>query len=651
MKKISLLLDDKRFYLSACLAIVLHATLRGLAYARCIPAFDGDISHIVDTSSRILAGRIPYLDFIPQYGPLLYYWNTFWFWLAGADWSAGLFVDGVVGEVASLICAIYIAGRMLDRPRHQLLFVGAIWYLNLDWQAGLRFSLPFALLIVAAKECIRGNIARFSFACALTGLAHLLSPEVGAGVGAACLAMGVSCRWRYRDRPGRWFLASLANFLPVVLVAVVAPTLMLNYARTAIGLALSTNWYCGLAFPEPRPSLAAFVYFPPFIFIGATICGSVFGLVYAHRREQENNMENLAIAVFSAVVLRSALGRSDYYHLMFGLIPVLLLWIRFCLRRRHAILLLAVSLLPYAVQNGVDGNPFRGINLLSRDCPPGSEFLYGEGVWVPKNIRERARKVADYIQKATVPGEPVLSLPYPLYAHLARRPQALRICFPDQLELWPGWASSAVSLMDKQRMKLVIVDRDLCFPDDTCSMGIPKSDELAGRLSWFANSDEVATRELRAYLRRNYRLKDTISGVLIFVRRQAPVPSPREKVVSLIAPAPEEAGKLAPPKASSFPVPSVRCDEVRIDISCTYFPGMASFSKTSLAIRQETTDGRITECRVPVPPRYLGRDIRFPAPSSPIRRIELELVDPGGLNPAPITASLKGISFIKLVGR
>jgi len=619
----------------ALLAVLDIATVIPLASNAA--GLSGELGQVADASWRIFAGQLPGVDFKGLYGPLTYWWNALWFWLFGADWRALSLGQLVAEGFVTLGLAALSALVALRQDWSRVLFLLAI---GLVCQyIGPRIWLPFAgfCLVLGA-----GTSARVIAGCAMCGVSLLVSPETGlASCAGSALLLLVG-----KGRRGRVpALASLA--VPSLLALLLAPAMVREYVRNTAGLAGVTAYYGGLGFP-PFTKSTAFICYSPFVFTGFMLLRSLVLLFDTNRDRRETAAGDFALALVSAGFLRSALGRSDYGHLCFGMVPGVLLFLRACERlpRAAGAALAVACLVPFARMTWVDAWSTSWDFLRAHNRADWAE-LPGQRVRMPPGVIARFGVMRAGVDSYSRPGDPVLFLPLPFYAGLFGRHPAIPFLLPEHMVIAPDYSALAISMMEERRVPLVVLDRPACLPDGGQCLRTTRPGAFSGNINWETPADEVIFREFREYLRSRYRLARAARGLEFYVRREVPLPPPRDTVVARAALPPSGEQTLARGDAVEITVPALRCDEVRVDIACRYLPGLKSFAKTMLWVSWEDSRGLRTEGALRIPPARLGKDLRFTTGGAALRKLSLRVVPAGALEPFPRSVRLRGVSLVR----
>ncbi len=611
----------------------------------------GDVGQWVDSGDRILSGQLPYRDFMALYGPLLYFFTTLFYKLAGANWFAATLQLEVISPLICLFLIYYIAQRSFDRLRFKLLFIASAGIMGLDrffWTSALRVWLPLTGLVLAAEAFKRGQAKLFSCACALCGLCLFVSFETGCAAILACGLLAVY-GWfsKYRDR--KFCLGYLWFLAPVCLMLLIMPRVCLEYFATMKGLAAITNWYGGLLFPPFAPvSWSSIMFYSPFLAIG--IVGTGLALKLTNFRKTQNQAEviaELALWLFSALLLRTLLGRSDYFHCLFILPPLFLVWIRFCqsLPSRHGISpvwLAVLWLFPFWVAGFYDLDRYfiQRNELLIRNLAPWTE----EGVTESVEFIGKVRQITALIHERVRPDEKIISLPISIYAHWSRRGSALGMNQPEQILALPDGPKRAIAELERHKPPVAVIDQSMIIHFLPAYLTNDRSpDPLQRRLTWATPADEAITRELRAYLMSNYKIEGWLDGVLILTRKPAPEAPWEEVVIEHY----EQPFILRTGEDYILKVPLLKCDELRLMLKCSYPLGLGSLAKTyaNITIIYDSTD-TITAGALPVPPAQLNRDLRILTQPYPIKEIIVNVLSPGAFNPSPKSIILSEITFV-----
>jgi len=617
-----------------------------------------DISQWVDAGDRMLGGDVPYRDFFGLYGPLLYYWSVFWYWLFGAGLlAAGLNLE-IISPVACLFIAYLIAHFTLEKPGSRILFLACVGLLGFDhfhWAPGLRLWLPLLGVAVAEKGVRERSTAAFAAGCLLCGLCFFVSPEAGLASMLACAVIAVA--WTFTREPGRtrWLLMLAWVFAPAAAGVALFPDVVMNYFRYVRGLALTFNWYLGLPFPAFSWSLQGAAYYGPFLFLGVLACVLPAAFFLARKRSSRAELTGeLALMAFCAVLLRSVLGRSDDFHLAFAVTPIIALMVRFFLQSGFfspgaGVFLFLVVFCPvfYLARPPWESRmPVRAVNAAEFE----RDFPWVEGVQLRLLRSPDFARIAARTRELAPEGSRLLSIPIPIYAHLAGRLSALPFSFPEHILVLRDGPKRLIAALERERPPLVVYDPSFCYPLDQTKdlMTAGDADLFSGRFTWPAASDEVLTRDLRAYLRANYRVSQEYAGAVFLTRRDKPLPSPREETVFLITPSEETVRELTKGGKWEWALPGSRFDEIRVNMACRYLPGMAPFAKTLLRVVLFDAGGRRRMGELPIPAEYVGRDLRIPAGRNPPGRMLLRIVNPGAFNPRPSAITGMTIELVRI---
>lgn len=606
---------------------------------------------------EIRRGRIPYVDFNGLYGPLLLYVFAAGYRALGADWSAALWMLEVVSPLLCLVLAWFVAHRSLEDDGDRLIFLAAVGLTGLDhffWTSGLRVWLPLAALVSVQGALTSRRPRALAASAFVCGLCPLVSLETAAALGPALLLLLLT-RLPVRGWGGRaWAPAAVALAAPSLVAAVLAPRMCLAYVRTGSEMAALVNWCFGLPFPPYSGALEVFCWFAPFVATTAAIVAALVGLLRLRERgARGRDYDDIALAVFAAASLRTVLGRSDYGHLMFSLPAALLVWQRLCTRLkprfgRGALVAAALGVAPYAALSArnADGDLRRLGRLAAWEMrgAPGNIAWPEEGLSAPRGLVERSRRIVAAVRLLAPANMDVLSLPLPLYAHLARRGSSLAAGSPELVFFGRGGPAAAADEMAARRAPVLVIDHalELSMPSlDALNAGAAAG-PLDGRLTWATLADEAVSRELRASLRANYAPVEMVDGAEIYARRERPLPPPWTPA-PLDVPAPRA---LVLGRLYRFTLPPLPGRELRFDVRCTYPWGFKTLAKTYALVGYTERSGAAHAALLPVPPSALGRDLRIPLPANPPTSAVIEIVAPGAFNPAPEAAELRSVRLV-----
>ena len=289
-------------------------------------------------AQAILAGKVYGKDFFCLYGPLLIYP------LAWAMKLFGVTVATARGYAFGLNLAAYgiIITFLYATFRGRSTFVAA----------AVAYLLAFPSLAYLSPNCTYLRVALgvlpllFAYQYQQTGRRVLLAASGGAiGVGllfsqevAICSAIALACcivlhsvaGRDYKELPGRVMLIAAGG------LATLAPMMIYLFAKGALGPFFATLYgypklvtlgYGALPFPgladfiaAPRGSLLHYAVIA--IYLGTAV--TVIPLLLLGRITRDNILQ-AGLLVFGALLFRSALGRSDGYHVYYASQPAFLL--------------------------------------------------------------------------------------------------------------------------------------------------------------------------------------------------------------------------------------------------------------------------------------------------------------------------------------
>lgn len=269
-------------------------------------------------------GRVPYRDFMFNYGPATLYVPYWLSWLSGGDVSfenaylLTLVLFTILGFVGLFLCL-----RALDIPRHlRVVFLGlallAWGELNMGLNGvPLRFLVaPASLVLVHAvmrDSAGAGPVGGFrtgAVAAGATASCFAMSPEMGIAVVAALLAMGLCPFMAGRKRSA---VATWGGCLAVLIsTSAVAP----EYFLSVLAFASGGHNFPIYANAHNVALVAMSVYLLP-------------ALVASALRAPADDRAPLgiALAVAGGMLLPAAFGRCDPGHIFHdGLVPLLLMF-------------------------------------------------------------------------------------------------------------------------------------------------------------------------------------------------------------------------------------------------------------------------------------------------------------------------------------
>lgn len=591
----------------------------------------GDPGQWIDAGDRILRGEWPYRDWTGIYGPLLYAWGAFWYGLLGADWRAALQMLEIVSPVACLLLAAATAKLMLPTERWQAGFLLAVAVLGLDafyWSPGIRIWLPVAALAWAANPPT-GRWSWLPFA--VCGLTPILSPDTGLPCIIASLLLFISSGLRTAR------VKFVTLLMPTCLLWFAWPFPTVQWMMRTVDLASLASWIWGTPFPGDQFPFRRLTFLLPLIFAMLVSLRMLWTYRRATSAGRIHLLPDLALWLLAAACLRSLLGRTDTAHLLFILPPLLLLAFRSAVRWPvpGAAAAAVAFTLPFLWLSVLEGPARRALDAWRH---PAAEVgaVSGERISLPARFARHLARVTAAANPLLAPGEPVLSLPVPLYAHLLRRAQHLSHAVPELLHV--GWMTTEREWIPP---RVVIVDPELALPWDSYFLAPP-----GGPLTWSTPADEPITRDLREHLRRWYVVKKDVEGARILLRRAAPLPARRERIVRSLEPAPGDPDAVMRGETISLSAHGAVCEEVRTMVRFTYPPGLAGLAKSYTRVTAVTRAGRMIEMVQPLPPAHLGIELRWPVPRVPLDRVMLEAGNPGTFNPDPVSASVAPVRLI-----
>ncbi len=584
----------------------------------------GDPGQWIDAGDRMLRGEWPYRDWTGIYGPLLYVWGTFWYWLLGADWRAALLMLEVVSPVVCLLLAYATVRLTLPTPGWRARFIAAVALLGLDafyWSPGIRIWVPVAALAWAARPPA-GRWSWLPFAAC--GLTPLLSPDTGLPCLLAALLLPGRSGWRGRA----------GILLPLPAAWLIAPHAIGEWVTATGRLTATASWIWGVPFPGDLFRFRRLTFLLPLAFTLAAAVRLGWSMRRASGTERSRILVDAGLLLLAAGCLRSLLGRTDTAHLLFVLPPFLLVGCRFAASSgRFGSMTLTVLLIPFLWFSAVEG-PVRRATDGWRSIGVERGIVPGDRVALPKAFAAHLDRVTGSARPLLSSDDSVLSLPLPIYAHLLRRPNALPVAVPELLTRPTTGAAPRV----------VIVDPTLALAWDSYFLA-----PTGGPLTWSTPADEPITRDLRELLRRNYAPHAEIDGARILVRRKAALPPRGERIIMTITPADGDTDAVTRGDAMTLEAHGAICDEIRTRVTLRFGPGLAGLAKAYTRVTAVERSGRVHEMVQPLPPAHLGIELRWPVPRAPLARILIDAGTPGTFNPDPRSATVDPVRLIRYV--
>ncbi|MBN2107454.1 MAG: hypothetical protein JW832_08495 [Deltaproteobacteria bacterium] len=302
--------------------------------------FLGEEGEILAWAQAILTGNVYGKDFFCLYGPLLVY---------PLAWAMELFDVTVITERAYALCLNLGAYGIIiyflyTTCRGRLTFIMASCIYLLAFSplvyrspncSYLRVALGMLPLLCAYQYQHSGRKALLAASGGIIGLSLLFSQEVGICSGLAlvsCIALHAAAQRDYKSLPGRLLLIAgggLTTLMPMLLYLSVKGALGPVFSMLYEYPKLVSLGYGSL----PAPSFAAFLAAPltegPLLYygiIGIYICTAVFLIpLLLMGRLTRDYILTAGLIVFGALLFRSALGRSDQYHVYYASQPAFLL--------------------------------------------------------------------------------------------------------------------------------------------------------------------------------------------------------------------------------------------------------------------------------------------------------------------------------------
>jgi hypothetical protein len=288
----------------------------------------------------VLAGGVYGRDFFCLYGPLMVY---------PLAWAMELFGTTIITERAYtlclnlaaygiIICFLYSACRgrttfMMSAFAYLLIFC-PLYFLSPNCSY-LRVALGMLPLLCAYHYLHSGKKALLIASGGAISLSLLFSQEAGICSGAAvvcCMILHAAAANDYKKLPGKMILIACGG------AATLAPMMIYFFVKDAMGpvFAMLYNYPKLAALGSanlPIPSFATFLAAPLkeesllyYGIIGVYACSAAFlmPLLLTGRLTRENIL-TASLLVFGALLFRSALGRSDQYHVYYVSQPAFLL--------------------------------------------------------------------------------------------------------------------------------------------------------------------------------------------------------------------------------------------------------------------------------------------------------------------------------------
>jgi len=616
-----------------------------------------DVGQWVDAGDKMLSGQVLGRDFMAgSYGPLLYVWSTFWYWLFGANWHAVLVQLEIVSPVACLILAYVVSIHSFVQLKFRMAFLLLTSVLGLDhcfWTPHLRIWLPMVSAVLAEAAVRRRNPKLFSVSAGMAGVCLMISPESGIAALACCSLFCVAALMVSRENRQPWLIAFAAGFGLVLGMGVVGwPDVMIHYASIAHGLAKYTNWFHGLPYEKFQMSFFAYIFYWPFAVILAFV-----GIILIRISDVDvvEGLRSMAWIVFCVILFRPAMGRSDPAHLINAIPPFMLLWCRMVSRMEGfrlstRVLIAIAALLPYWFAPARTVSAFEHISTrLSRSFHSDYSILGNEDVYVAKGAANQWNDLRKYVQARVPEDSPILYLPIPAGAHLMGRRSAFPLTFSELLLLTKNMADDAIKRLESQNIPMVVLDRLLIMEDSYVDgrSDLPMKDIYLQPLTSSSPADEIITRKLRAWIRRNYDVDTNLHGADILVRRPTPRPDPLELISGELVPDSTRAIDLTPTDYVIIQFPKTVCDEIRMVIDCRWNWKMETFAKAFLQVYSVNSAGHSVGGMVPVPPPDIGNELRIRMPGVLLDSVHIKLLTPGPFNPKPRSLTIRSVRSVE----
>jgi hypothetical protein len=302
--------------------------------------FLGEEGENLAWAQSIINGGVFGKDFFCLYGPMLVYPLTWFMRLLGAT----VFTERLYTYVINLLAYGVIIGFFFRISRTRMMFViGSLGYLFIFYPllihfpngSFLRVGLGFLPLLFSYIYRETERRAFLALAGAVAGQSLLFSQEVGlCSTIAVCIFLAAECLAERR-------MADLVREVMLMLGALMVSLLpMLGYFwfRGALGSFIKMLLeyphlvqlgYANISFP----SLSSFLATPLdpgllmhywLLLIYAALLTLLIPSVFLKRTDRGLHMQ-LAILVFGLILFRSALGRSDEYHVYYASQPAFIL--------------------------------------------------------------------------------------------------------------------------------------------------------------------------------------------------------------------------------------------------------------------------------------------------------------------------------------
>ncbi|WP_426168229.1 hypothetical protein [Sandarakinorhabdus sp. DWP1-3-1] len=284
-----------------------------------------EIWYFTDRHSLMALGRVPYRDFMFNYGPLLA-------WVPHAvdralpgDWLRAYVIADAGFLLLSLILVRHLVGAMPvpDRTRGPVFLALGLFWLPLSYASGLHYSgIRFVVPVVLVFDMARLRGA---------GPGRLCWQPLGATLIAAALSFEVAIVMAVTSLGVLAFLAAAERRrAPLAALLVVAAVLaaLVALLPAAFVVPLTAN-FSGREFPLVPGVFLLFVVFSLSV---AALCGlpPLLRAAWTGRLVQADGDLGLClVAVFALLMVPGGFGRADFVHMFaygFGAVVVTLAW-------------------------------------------------------------------------------------------------------------------------------------------------------------------------------------------------------------------------------------------------------------------------------------------------------------------------------------
>ena len=292
----------------------------------------GDPATFLSFACNISDGEVMYRDFIHFRTPGEYFLNSIFTSFMGCNMNALGMAQSVTWYIISPIIMIIAIGILFRKKYLYIAFISTVFMFIFPIASQLRNAIGFLSIVLFVRYLMDKNKSRNTsnkllYTAGITvGIDFIFGQDLAviSGFTMVCLSIYAISSGYIKLKKGD-FLRLLGGFSISVIIGLLPLIIYLLINGTLLTAAYYTIYYAfllqpkGMDIPYPGIDYGTIKFYLPLIIFLVTYMSLIF------QKANKVNLAILAIYIFSILRFISAAGRSDYGHILFSVVPDLVI--------------------------------------------------------------------------------------------------------------------------------------------------------------------------------------------------------------------------------------------------------------------------------------------------------------------------------------